>query len=147
MSAYTLRVTISAPKALIPAANQLALAIGESRDDDKSFGEPRYQDSEGNLYSVVSTVAVSQFPQIASSDLEAAAIERFGEDHPVDLALAQQAQAALVVWAPSTDPDTGELILGQQASPDAITAVVHDDPHQALTWLGLMTIQHDSNEV
>lgn len=141
MTQYTLRVTIAVPEALIPAANQLALAIGESRNDDKTFDEPRYQDGDGNHYAVASTVAIGQFPTIAASDLETEAIKRFGEEHPVDLALAQQAQAALAVWSPSLDPDTGEQVLGPQAAPDAITAVVHDDPHQALQWLGLGVIQ------
>ena len=146
MSKYTLRVTVAAPEALISAANQLALAIGESRDDDRTFQSASYQDAAGNRYAIASTVAVSHFPVIASSSLEQAAIERFGADHPVDLTLAQQAQLALSVWAPTTDTETGEQILGPQATAGAITAVVHPDPSQAIQWLGLSGYSETTDE-
>ena len=103
MTQYTLRTTIAVPEPLISAANQLALAIGESRSDDQTFTAADYEDADGNRYAVASAQAVETFPDIAASSLEAAAIERFGDDHPVDLTLAQQAQALIAIDAPA-DP-------------------------------------------
>jgi hypothetical protein len=118
-------VTIACPESLIPSANQFALAIGESRDDDRTFGQASYQDTQGNAYAVASTLAVAAFPDIAASDLEAEAIKRFGYDHPVNLALAQQAQQALAI--------------GATAAPDHIAVSLLDDPAAAIAALGLST--------
>jgi len=54
---YTQIATIAVPDPLIPDANQLALCLGESAADDQTFGAATYQDDEGNLYAVCSTVA------------------------------------------------------------------------------------------
>ena len=49
---YKQRATIAVPDPLIPDANQLALALGESAADDQTFGAASYQDAGGNLYAV-----------------------------------------------------------------------------------------------
>ena len=68
---YTQRVTIAAPELLTSLANELALCLGESRADDQTFIGANYQDVDGNLYSVASTVAKSVFAQIAGQPLQA----------------------------------------------------------------------------
>ena len=62
-TAYVQRATIATPAAHIPDANQLALLLGESSADDQTFGAANYQDAEGNLYAVCSTVAKPIFAE------------------------------------------------------------------------------------
>ena len=68
---YTQIATIAVPEALIPDANHLALALGESSADDQTFNAANYQDAGGNLYAVCSTVAKPIFVQLASQPLQA----------------------------------------------------------------------------
>ena len=71
MTKYQQRATIASPVAHIADANQLALALGESAADDKTFNTAVWQDAEGNLYAVSSTVAKPIFAQIAGQPLQA----------------------------------------------------------------------------
>ena len=57
---YQQRATIATPDAHVPDANQIALALGESSADDQTFTNASYQDADGNLYAVCSTVAKGQ---------------------------------------------------------------------------------------
>ena len=118
-------------------ANELAGIIGNGLFDKTTFGRVQAIDENGYIYDLTSVKATDDFPQTASSDLAALTVERYGEDHNLNVAAAQQAQQALVVWAPQTDPETGEVTLGLPADPARLTAVVHNDPHQSLKWLGL----------
>jgi hypothetical protein len=119
-------------------ANQLAAIIGRNAGGDvRTFRSADWQDSAGNLYAVASTLATETFPQTAAADLSALAEQRLGTDHPYDVAAAQAAQSALVVWQPEVDPDTGELLQPAPDAPDALLAVIWPDQHQAVEWLGL----------
>ena len=93
MTDYTRRVTIVCPEAMTADANQLALVIGESAADDKTFKAPTWQDASGNLYAVSSTVATSAFEGKATTPLEAPA-----HAPEVDLTAAGRAQAALYIY-------------------------------------------------
>ena len=106
---YTQRVTIAAPAAHIPDANQLALCLGESSADDKTFNTAAWQDAEGNLYAVCSTVAKPIFVQLASQPLQA-------PDHApdMDLAAATRAQALLQINGGIATPDVIAVILGDR---------------------------------
>ena len=61
---YRQRATIATPAAQIPNANKLALCLGESSADDKTFTSASYQDAQGNLYSVASTVTKPIFAEL-----------------------------------------------------------------------------------
>jgi len=89
---YQQRATIASPASHIPDANQLALALGESSADDKTFTAASYQDAQGNLYAVCSTVAKPIFAQLAGQPLQA-------PDHApgMDLEAATRAQALLQI--------------------------------------------------
>lgn len=91
-TAYTYRVTIAVPAAHIADANQLALCLGESSSDDQTFTTTNWQDVEGSLYAIASTVAKPVFVELASQPLQA-------PDHvpDVDLTAATRAQALLVI--------------------------------------------------
>lgn len=115
-----IRITFAAPAAHIADANQLARVVGYGPNDDKTYGEPQYQDADGNLYAVASGLVVPHFVEVATSPLTEPA---WG----ADMAAAQRAQSLAA--------------LGQPASPDHIAAVVGDDVQGALAFLGLTPIE------
>ena len=106
---YKQRATIASPVAHIAEANQLALALGESAADDKTFNTAAWQDAEGNLYAVSSTVAKPIFAQIAGQPLQA-------PDHApdMDLAAATRSQALLQINGGIATPDVIAVILGDR---------------------------------
>ena len=127
-TAYVQKATIAAPAAHISDANQLALALGESSADDQTFGAATYQDAEGNLYAVSSTVAKPIFAQIAGQPLQA-------PDHApeMDLEAATRAQALL-------------QINGGIATPDVIAVILVDRLESAqdhIAALGLERVQQE----
>lgn len=117
-----IRLTFACPAAHIADANQLARVIGYGPDDDKTYGEPRYQDADGNLYAVASGLVVPHFVEVATSPL---AEPEWGAD--MDAAQRAQALAAL----------------GEPAAPGHIAAVVEDDVAEALAFLGLSPVGRD----
>ena len=106
-TAYQHRATIAAPLAHTPDANQLALCLGESSADNHTFTVASYQDADGNLYSVASTVAKPIFAQIEGLPLQA-------PDHApgMDLAAATRSQALLQINGGIATPDVIAVILG-----------------------------------
>ena len=125
---YQQRATIAAPAAHIPDANQLALALGESSADDRTFSTASYKDEQGNLYAVGSTVAKPIFAQLAGQPLQA-------PDHSpdMDLAAATRSQALLQINGGKATPDVIAVILGGrlESAQDHIAA------------LGLERVQQD----
>ena len=117
---YTQRATIAAPLAHTPDANQLALCLGESSADDQTFTAAPYQDADGNLYAVCSTVAKSVFAQLAGLPLQA-------PDHApgMDLEAATRAQALLRINGGTASPDVIAVILGNrlESAQDHIAAL------------------------
>ena len=116
MTKYQQRATIAVPEPLIAEANQLALALGESAADDQTFTTASYQDADGNLYAVCSTVVKPVFGQMAGQPLVA-------PDHApeMDLDAATRAQALLRINDGPASPGAIAVIMG--ASTDS--AQVH----------------------
>ena len=104
---YTHKATIAAPVIRIPDANQLALCLGESPADDRTFTAAPYQDAEGNLYAVCSTVAKPIFAELAGQPLQAP-----NHAPDMDLAAATRAQALLRANDGIAAPDVIAVILG-----------------------------------
>ena len=104
---YSHKATIATSIAHIPDANKLALCLGESAADDQTFNSASYQDADGNLYAVASTVAKPIFAQMAGQPLQA-------PDHApnMDLAPAERAQAVLQINGGIAAPDVIAVILG-----------------------------------
>jgi len=117
---YTQRATIATPVSHIPDANQLALALGESSADDRTFSTASYQDADGNLYSVASTVAKPIFAQLAGQPLQAPA-----HAPDMDLEAATRAQALLMINGGTASPDVIAVILGdrKESAQDHIAAL------------------------
>ena len=117
---YVQKVTVATPAAYIPDANQLALCLGESAADDRTFTTANHQDADGNLYAVASTVAKPIFAEMAGQPLQA-------PDHApgMDLAAATRAQALLQINAGTASPDVVAVILGDrlESAQDHIAAL------------------------
>ena len=117
---YQQRATIAAPKRFTSCANQLALCLGESSADDRTFSTASYQDASGNLYAVCSTVAKSVFAQLAGLPLQA-------PDHApgMDVEAATRAQALLRINGGTASPDVIAVILGNrlESAQDHIAAL------------------------
>ena len=109
MTQYTHSVTIAVPAPLISDANQLALCLGESASDDQTFTAANWQDADGNLYAVCSTVAKPVFVELASQPLQAP------EHVPdVDLEAATRAQMLLSINDKAATPDRIAVTLGDR---------------------------------
>lgn len=124
MTEYTHRVTIAVPASLIEQANHLACLVGEFPEDINTFREANWQDADGNLYAVASTVVKPVFLQ-AAQGLPSTPAHAEGI---ADRALAQQAL------------DT----LNQQGG---IKMVVDVEPMDALASLGLSPVVQEEEEV
>ena len=106
---YTQRATIATPASHIPDANQLSLCLGEASADDKTFSTASYQDAQGNLYAVCSTVAKPFLAQLAGQPLQ-------DSDHApyMDVEAATRAQALLQINGGTASPDVIAVILGDR---------------------------------
>ena len=115
MSEYNKRITIAVPQSLTPQANQLALIAGESPDDVNTFTQANWQDADGNLYAVCSTV------------IKPIVLDMFGQT--VDNTDAQSALDASVMYSD-----------GVKATPNSIVIAVDIDPMEAFTAMGLTMV-------
>ena len=117
---YTSRATVATPAAHTPDANQLALCLGESNADDQTFSAASYQDAQGNLYAVCSTVAKPIFAKLAGQRLQAPA-----HSPDMDLVAATRAQALLRINNGIAAPDVIAVILGDrlESAQDHIAAI------------------------
>lgn len=124
MSEYKHRMSLAVPQALMDKANQLALIVGESEHDDKTFTTANWQDKDGNLYAVCSTVikpvVLSRFGiNLSNITLPAHAIN-------VDVAAAQQALDKVVMYKQ-----------GDKAIPTSIMCAIDLEPLQVFSDMGL----------
>ena len=126
-----IRITIAVPEAHIADANHLALCLGYGPADALTFGAADWQDAAGNRYAVCSTQAEPAFLTDAASPLAEPA---WG----ADMAAAARAQALIVVIVPALI-DPGPEPPDMTAKPARITAIVGDDPQQALAALAVVT--------
>lgn len=128
---YQHRVTLACPESLIPQANQLALIVGESAGDDRTFNTGSYQDSQGSLYAVASTVTTRDFLTIPSTGLP----ESPSYAEHADRAAAQEALDSLTVWALPEDPEE------VPAPISGFTMAVDVDPSTAISKWGLTRME------
>ena len=129
---YQQKATIAAPASKIPDANQLALALGESSADDQTFTAASYQDEDGNLYAVCSTVAKPIFARLAGQRLQAPA-----HSPDIDLAAATRAQSLLQINNGIAAPDVIAVILGDRK----------ESAKEHIAALGLTQIEQEPDAV
>lgn len=132
MSEYKHRMTLAVPDSLMPQANQLALIVGVSEHDDKTFTTVNWQDKDGNLYAVCSTVikpVVLGLFGISLTDITLPA-------HAInaDITAAQQALDKVVMYKQ-----------GVTVTPEYIYIGIDIDPLAFFKDLGL-TLQEDLHE-
>lgn len=132
MTDYIKRVTIAVPESVIADANQLALCLGESAADDQTFETAQWQDDDGNLYAVASTVATDSFQTRAGQPLQAP-----NHAPDADVKAASRAQAMLEI---------GSMDTPFSAFPDRIAAIVGESDEMAsghLEALGVSILEPD----
>ncbi len=130
MSDYKHRMSLAVPQALMSKANQLALIVGESEHDDKTFTTANWQDANGNLYAVCSTVikpvVLGLFGiSLADITLPAHAIN-------ADVTAAQAALDKVVMYKQ-----------GDKASTTSIMCAIDFEPLTAFSDMGLTIVETD----
>ena len=85
--------TVAVPEQHQDKANQLAMALGLSLNDGKTYNELKYEDSEGNLYAVASFIAPDRILDKVSTTLERPAWDE--ENQAIDMEQAEQAKSLL----------------------------------------------------
>lgn len=128
MSEYKHRMTLAVPDSLISQANQLALIVGESSDDDKTFAHANWQDSDGNLYAVCSTVIKPKVLSMYGISLSNITLPAHAIN--ADVVAAQQALDKVVMYKQ-----------GDKASTANIMCAIDFEPLQAFTDMGLTIIE------
>lgn len=113
MSEYNHRMTVIVPELMIPQANQLALIVGESADDVNTFIQTSYQDKEGNLYAVCSTV----IKPIVLSLLDTPLVDSPLKAEEADLVLAQQAMDKVIMYEQGVIATTDHIYVGIDIAP------------------------------
>ena len=131
-----MRLTAACPADMIKDANSLAAVLAAGPADLHTYGMPSYRDGAGNLYAVASFEVSPEWVTAAQSPLERPAWD--GDDpfeYRVNLAGAERAQDALVVWM--RNPDTPP----PQARHDALVVIGGIDGRAALRALGLEQVE------
>jgi len=130
---YTRRVTIVCPEAMMADANQLALFLGETCRDDRTFTGASFEDAAGHRYAVSSTVATPNFESKAALPLVAPS-----HAPHADLTAAGRAQAALYIYG----------VHGNEgAAPGRLWALVEPAPGDAKAALELAGVNQIETEV
>lgn len=128
MTQYTHRMTLVVPEALMPQANQLALIVGESEHDDKTFTTANWQDKDGNLYAVCSTVIKPVVLGLFGISLTDITLPTHAIN--ADVAAAQQALDKVVMYKQ-----------GDKVSTTSIMCAIDFEPLAAFADMGLMIIE------
>lgn len=127
---YSHRMTLAVPQALMAQANQLALIVGESVDDDKTFTNANWQDKDGNLYAVCSTVIKPVVLNIFGINLADMPLPGHAQHADVDMA---QAALDIVIMYEQ----------GMTVSTDKIVCGIDIDPMKLFEAIGLTMVESD----
>ena len=132
MSEYKHRMSLVVPELLVPQANHLALIAGESPYDDQTFTQANWQDADGNLYAVCSTVIKPIVLAMFGTPVADTGLTAEG----ADVLLAQQAMDAAIMYSD-----------GVKASPDNIFIAIDVEPMRFFEGLGLTVVDSELDEV
>lgn len=137
MTHYKHRLTLAVPEALMECSNNLALIMGESSADIRTFLTTDWQDVAGNRYAICSAVSKPVVLNALSTGLPDPL-----PPHAVDadVALAQQALDAITVYQPGD-----EHTPATQVAPTHIVLAINHDPLTALVVMGLIRIEEELN--
>lgn len=130
MSEYKHRMSLAVPQALMTKANQLALIVGVSEYDDKTFTTANWQDKDGNLYAVCSTVIKPVVLGLFGINLSNITLPAHAIN--ADITAAQQALDKVVMYKQ-----------GDKASTAKIMCAIDFEPLQAFEDMGLTIVETD----
>lgn len=130
MSQYTHRMSLAVPQALMDKANQLALIVGVSEYDDKTFTTANWQDKDGNLYAVCSTVIKPVVLGLFGISLTDITLPTHASN--ADVTVAQQALDKVVMYKQ-----------GDKVSTTSIMCAIDFEPLTAFAGMGLTIIESD----
>ena len=130
MSEYKHRMSLAVPQALMAKANQLALIVGESEPDDKTFTVANWQDANGNLYAVCSTAIKPVVLGLFGINLTDITLPIHAIN--ADITAAQQALDKVVKYK-----------YGDKVSATKIMCAIDFEPLQAFSDMGLTIIESD----
>lgn len=130
MSDYKHRMSLAVPQALMPQANQLALIVGVSEYDDKTFTAANWQDADGNLYAVCSTVIKPVVLGLFGINLSNITLPAHAIN--ADVTAAQQALDKVVMYKQ-----------GDKASTANIMCAIDFEPLAAFDDMGLTIVETD----
>jgi hypothetical protein len=122
-----MRITCSAPEALVYSANQYAMCLAYGPADGETYRGLSWVDSSGNLYAATSFEARDEWSIAAQAPLVRPA---WDVDEIIDMVAAERGQAALVYGT--------EAIL---ASPAALTAIAGLTGPEAVAAMGLVQVE------
>lgn len=114
MTEYKNRMTLVVPEALMSSANQLALIVGESDEDIKTFVNTIFKDELGNLYSACSTLIKPIVLDMLGADLGEAPLQ----SELADLELAQEALNSVVMFSEGVDLQENKIIVAIDVEPE-----------------------------
>lgn len=121
-----MRITCSAPEAMISDANNLAMCLAFGPADGLTYRGLNWEDADGNLYAAAGWEAQEAWIEFALAPLVRPA---WDTDEIIDMVAAERAQAALVY---STVP--------VPATPTALTAIAGMESLSALAASGLTAV-------
>ena len=125
-------LTIAVPAAHVADANNYAMALGFSTADERTYGEPSWQDAAGNLYASASLVVSDGFVTTATSTLQRPV---WDAEQYISMAAANRAQALIFLWLADGSTDA------PQATPNAITVFKGMKGLDALAAMGLTRVE------
>lgn len=130
MSEYKHRMSLAVPQALMTQANQLALIVGVSSDDDKTFTAANWRDKDGNLYAVCSTVIKPVVLGLFGINLTDITLPAHAIN--ADVVAAQQALDKVVMYNQ-----------GDKVSTASIMCAIDFEPLTAFADMGLTIVESD----
>ena len=126
MSQYKHRITLVVPESYIDHANQLALIMGESSVDIRTFTVADWRDTNGDAYAVCSTVCKPVVINALHGGLPSP-LPNHASD--ADVSKAQQALDMIVLYD-----------VGVKVSPDHIVLAIDYEPHKVFDAVGLLMV-------
>ena len=128
MSDYKHRMSLAVPQELMPQANNLALIAGLSAADINTFTTANWQDKDGNLYAVCSTVIKPVVLGMFGVSLSNITLPNHAIN--ADVSAAQQTLDKVVMYKQ-----------GDQVSTDKIMCAIDFEPLTAFSDMGLTIIE------
>jgi len=121
-----MRVTVACPEAMSADANNFAMCLAFGPADGETYRGLNWQDAEGNLYSAASWETSGDWITKAEQPLARPKWDA-GPPYDINMAGAQRAQLAMVVWTgngPLPQARLGSLtVVGGMEGPAALLAM------------------------